>query len=152
MAYRLAIRTSDMKTMVRRLRESAAERYGARAIRRSGALSQWAGDMPCLWFEAVIGGRNGRLRPRICANAWQAEASGLECAARCDDRLVATCQTMVGVAQLVEPWIVIPVVVGSSPIVHPTVCTGRAVSSMVEQLTLNQLVECSSHSRPTKPV
>ena len=24
-----------------------------------------------------------------------------------------------GVAQLVEPWIVIPVVVGSSPIVHP---------------------------------
>ena len=26
---------------------------------------------------------------------------------------------MVGVAQLVEPWIVIPVVVGSSPIVHP---------------------------------
>ena len=28
-------------------------------------------------------------------------------------------QTMVGVAQLVEPRIVIPVVVGSSPIVHP---------------------------------
>ena len=27
---------------------------------------------------------------------------------------------MVSVAQLVEPWIVIPVVVGSSPIVHPT--------------------------------
>ena len=27
--------------------------------------------------------------------------------------------TMVGVAQLVEPWIVIPVVVGSSPIIHP---------------------------------
>ena len=27
---------------------------------------------------------------------------------------------MVGVAQLVEPRIVIPVVVGSSPIVHPT--------------------------------
>jgi hypothetical protein len=26
---------------------------------------------------------------------------------------------VVGVAQLVEPWIVIPVVVGSSPIVHP---------------------------------
>ena len=26
---------------------------------------------------------------------------------------------MVGVAQLVEPWIVIPVVVGSSPIIHP---------------------------------
>lgn len=27
---------------------------------------------------------------------------------------------MVGVAQLVEPWIVIPVVVGSSPIIHPS--------------------------------
>ena len=26
---------------------------------------------------------------------------------------------MVSVAQLVEPWIVIPVVVGSSPITHP---------------------------------
>ena len=26
---------------------------------------------------------------------------------------------MVNVAQLVEPWIVVPVVVGSSPIVHP---------------------------------
>ncbi len=35
---------------------------------------------------------------------------------------------MVGVAQLVEPRIVIPVVVGSSPIVHPTsLCTARAV-------------------------
>ncbi len=30
---------------------------------------------------------------------------------------------MVGVAQLVEPRIVIPVVVGSSPIVHPISCT-----------------------------
>ncbi len=29
---------------------------------------------------------------------------------------------MVGVAQLVEPRIVIPVVVGSSPIVHPIQC------------------------------
>ena len=28
-------------------------------------------------------------------------------------------QAVVGVAQLVEPWIVIPVVVGSNPIVHP---------------------------------
>ena len=27
--------------------------------------------------------------------------------------------SMVDVAQVVEPWIVIPVVVGSSPIVHP---------------------------------
>ena len=29
---------------------------------------------------------------------------------------------MVGVAQLVEPRIVIPVVVGSSPIIHPILC------------------------------
>jgi len=28
---------------------------------------------------------------------------------------------MVAVAQLVEPWIVIPVVVGSSPISHPNI-------------------------------
>ena len=27
--------------------------------------------------------------------------------------------TVVAIAQLVEPWIVIPVVVGSSPISHP---------------------------------
>jgi hypothetical protein len=32
---------------------------------------------------------------------------------------------MVDVAQLVEPRIVIPVVVGSSPIVHPIFCLGR---------------------------
>ena len=31
----------------------------------------------------------------------------------------ATDWSMVGVAQLVEPRVVIPVVVGSSPIVHP---------------------------------
>ena len=40
---------------------------------------------------------------------------------------------MVSVAQLVEPWIVIPVVVGSSPIVHPNFKnTGKiwAVSSI----------------------
>ncbi|EFW11048.1 hypothetical protein SSYM_0303, partial [Serratia symbiotica str. Tucson] len=28
---------------------------------------------------------------------------------------------MVAIAQLVEPWIVIPVVVGSSPISHPNI-------------------------------
>ncbi len=27
---------------------------------------------------------------------------------------------MVDVAQLVEPWIVIPVVAGSNPVIHPT--------------------------------
>ena len=40
----------------------------------------------------------------------------LECAAL----LVLFYDLMVGVAQLVEPRIVIPVVVGSSPIVHPS--------------------------------
>ena len=56
---------------------------------------------------------------------------------------------MVGVAQLVEPRIVIPVVVGSSPIVHPKLTvlavwilikrelTGP-LAQLVEQLTLNQ--------------
>jgi len=43
---------------------------------------------------------------------------------------------MVGVAQLVEPWIVIPVVVGSSPIVHPIFI--GPLAQVVEQLTLNQ--------------
>ena len=53
---------------------------------------------------------------------------------------------MVGVAQLVEPWIVIPVVVGSSPIVHPIF---GPLAQLVEQVTLNHLVEGSSPSRPT---
>jgi hypothetical protein len=38
-------------------------------------------------------------------------------------------ELLVGVAQLVEPRVVIPVVVGSSPIVHP-IPTRRAVSSI----------------------
>ncbi len=44
-------------------------------------------------------------------------------AARCESSSLSfrTIYTMVGVAQLVEPRIVIPVVVGSSPIVHPSV-------------------------------
>jgi hypothetical protein len=45
---------------------------------------------------------------------------------------------MVGVAQLVEPWIVIPVVVGSSPIVHPS-CPGKplAAGRLRDGITLN---------------
>ena len=35
---------------------------------------------------------------------------------------------MVGVAQLVEPRIVIPVVVGSSPIGHPTIADANAAA------------------------
>ncbi len=54
---------------------------------------------------------------------------------------------MVGVAQLVEPWIVIPVVVGSSPIIHPN---HGPLAQLVEQWTLNPLVEGSNPSWPTK--
>ena len=73
---------------------------------------------------------------------------------------------MVGVAQLVEPRIVIPVVVGSSPIIHPIPsreCCERyrlnapvlmtvhgPLAQLVEQVALNHLVEGSSPSRPTK--
>jgi hypothetical protein len=70
---------------------------------------------------------------------------------------------MVDVAQLVEPRIVIPVVVGSSPIVHPKSYNGARpdrperrtmrdrglLAQLVEQLTLNQLVIGSSPIRPT---
>jgi hypothetical protein len=54
---------------------------------------------------------------------------------------------MVDVAQLVESRIVIPVVVGSSPIIHPRF---GPLAQLVEQETLNLLVESSSLSGPTK--
>ena len=53
---------------------------------------------------------------------------------------------MVDVAQLVEPWIVIPVVVGSSPIIHPSF---GPLAQLVEQVTLNHLVVGSNPTRPT---
>ena len=66
---------------------------------------------------------------------------------------------MVGVAQLVESRIVIPVVVGSSPIVHPIFCRSVAVNDivvpdgslaqLVEQRTLNPRVVGSIPTRPT---
>ena len=50
----------------------------------------------------------------------------------------------------------IPVVVGSNPIIHPSFKPGSGLKSvhgplaqLVEQLTLNQLVEGSNPSRPT---
>jgi hypothetical protein len=74
---------------------------------------------------------------------------------------------MVNVAQSVEPRIVIPVVVGSSPIVHPNqtldatrlnrvelMCFTMSIgplAQLVEQLTLNQRVLGSSPRRPTNP-
>lgn len=55
---------------------------------------------------------------------------------------------MVSVAQLVEPRFVVPVVVGSSPIVHPILKNGP-LAQLVEQLTLNQRVVGSKPTRPT---
>jgi hypothetical protein len=56
---------------------------------------------------------------------------------------------MVDVAQLVEPRIVIPVVVGSSPIVHPiSLGSIGPLAQLVEQLTLNQRVVGSIPTRP----
>ena len=71
---------------------------------------------------------------------------------------------MVDVAQMVEPRIVIPVVVGSIPIGHPSVIEYVSVLSLVkshqknigplaqlvEQLTLNQRVVGSIPTRPSK--
>ena len=54
---------------------------------------------------------------------------------------------------MVEPRVVIPAVVGSSPIVHPIrlfVLLGP-LAQLVEQLTLNQLVVGSIPTRPTIP-
>ena len=71
---------------------------------------------------------------------------------------------MVIVAQLVEPRIVVPAVVGSSPIGHPRLAItktslsiygivteghGGPLAQLVEQLTLNQRVAGSIPARPT---
>ena len=48
----------------------------------------------------------------------------------CSDGFNRTWFSVVGIAQLVEPWIVIPVVVGSSPIIHPTELKQRAYSDV----------------------
>ena len=55
---------------------------------------------------------------------------------------------MVGVAQLVEPRIVIPVVVGSSPIVHPI---NADVAELVDALDLgSSAARCGSSSLPVR--
>ena len=41
---------------------------------------------------------------------------------------------MVAIAQLVEPWIVIPVVVGSNPISHPILKSRKRIRRRVAQL------------------
>ena len=70
---------------------------------------------------------------------------------------------MVSVAQLVEPRIVIPVVVGSSPIAHPIFGNSQVhmilailfqtvfgpLAQLVEQGTLNPKVVGSTPTRPT---
>ena len=65
---------------------------------------------------------------------------------------------MVGVAQLVELRIVIPAVVGSNPIAHPSL-SPRIVfllqgplAQLAEQLTLNQRVAGSNPARPTSKI
>ena len=57
--------------------------------------------------------------------------------------------SMVDVAQLVESRIVIPAVAGSNPVVHPIFRLGP-LAQLVEQETLNLLVEGSTPSRPTR--
>ncbi len=59
---------------------------------------------------------------------------------------------MVGVAQLVEPRIVIPVVVGSSPIIHPILKRAGPLAQLVEQWTLNPLVVGSNPTWPTNKI
>jgi hypothetical protein len=49
---------------------------------------------------------------------------------------------------MVEHRIVVPAVVGSSPITHP-IFSGGLLAQLVEQLTLNQWVEGSNPSGPT---
>ena len=56
-----------------------------------------------------------------------------------------------GRSSVVEPRVVIPAVVGSSPIVHPTYFYFGPLAQLVEQLTLNQLVVGSIPTRPTIP-
>ena len=58
---------------------------------------------------------------------------------------------MVTVAQLVEPWVVIPVVVGSSPISHPIFFNTNTgpLAQLAEQGTLNPKVRGSNPRRPT---
>ena len=59
---------------------------------------------------------------------------------------------MVGVAQLVERWIVIPVVVGSIPIVHPIFQKGRLDREIgrLFVLALCACLECLSASQALK--
>jgi hypothetical protein len=47
-------------------------------------------------------------------------------------------KTVVGVAQLVELWIVIPAVVGSNPIVHPTFFTKFDVVYLMNNIVLEE--------------
>ena len=72
--------------------------------------------------KTVAGKLSRRLQVRVLSGAPANQVSYLILA-----------NNMVSVAQLVEPRIVIPVVVGSSPIVHPKFCEVRvcgAVSSV----------------------
>ena len=55
---------------------------------------------------------------------------------------------------MVEPRLVMPVVEGSSPFIHPSLSSihryqAGPLAQLVEQLTLNQRVDGSDPSRPT---
>ena len=59
-------------------------------------------------------------------------------------------------SSMAEPRVVVPVVVGSSPIAHPIILTPNPLvvnngplAQLVEQLTLNQRVVGSKPTRPT---
>ncbi len=60
---------------------------------------------------------------------------------------------MVDVAQLVESRLVMPVVAGSSPVVHPSFTLVNFIvgplAQLVEQMTLNHRAAGSSPARPT---
>ena len=60
---------------------------------------------------------------------------------------------MVGVAQLVEPRIVIPVVVGSSPIVHPNLSCKADVVELVDTPDLGSgASRCESSSLSVRTI
>ncbi len=56
---------------------------------------------------------------------------------------------MVDVAQLVEPWIVIPVVAGSNPVIHPNLFKKRSIAQPGSAPGLGPGVVGSNPTAPT---
>ena len=63
---------------------------------------------------------------------------------------------VVAIAQLVEPWIVIPVVVGSNPISHPIIrsCDNAKVAELVDALAsgVSVLTDVGVQVPPLAPI